>query len=199
MRGLMRCSGARLERHGGRQSLVVPLVNGNISAPYLAWLRVFIPDIVHLVTTTIAELPELYPAPTARRCEWSPRSEILRRKMVTYLEPRFGTQSPYFTFLAAVSQDCVRRIPGSPRGDSRSLSASGGRWDHHRQLWNIIRRLRSLPAPSRELADLVKPLMLTPRDAPEDRWRLGIKAEEYRDGYEAFGALTKSGRTITLA
>lgn len=52
----------------------------------------------------------------------------------------------------------------------------------------------------RELADIVRPLMLTPKDAPEDRWRWsGIEGEEVTDAYEALRALTKSGRTISLA
>lgn len=38
-------------RHGGRQSLMVPVVDGNIPEAYLRWLKVFDPDIVFVVTS----------------------------------------------------------------------------------------------------------------------------------------------------
>jgi len=36
-------------RHGGRQSLIVPSLNGSISARYCSWLRAIDPDVVVLV------------------------------------------------------------------------------------------------------------------------------------------------------
>ena len=43
-------------RDGGRQSLIVPLVNGAISEPFQAWLRLLDPDIVLLLTYNNAAL-----------------------------------------------------------------------------------------------------------------------------------------------
>ena len=38
-------------RHGGRQSLMVPVVNGDIPEAYLRWLKVFDPDIAFVVAS----------------------------------------------------------------------------------------------------------------------------------------------------
>lgn len=51
----------------------------------------------------------------------------------------------------------------------------------------------------RELTGIVTPLMLTPKDAPEDRWRFGIEGEEVADAYDALDFIAKSGHTISLA
>ncbi|MEM5314293.1 hypothetical protein [Paraburkholderia sp. JHI869] len=46
-------------RHGGRQSLVVPVVDGQISERYRNWLRLYDPDYVLLLTYDNAALVEL--------------------------------------------------------------------------------------------------------------------------------------------
>ena len=38
-------------RHGGRQSLVVPVVNGDIPDAYVRWLKVYDPDISYVVSS----------------------------------------------------------------------------------------------------------------------------------------------------
>ncbi len=59
--------------------------------------------------------------------------------------------------------------------------------------------LRSFPSPT-EISDNLQVLLLTPRDAPINRWRYGIaNAEELSDGYALAERLIPSGKTVTLA
>lgn len=47
-------------RHGGRQSLVVPVLNGDIPEAYLRWLKAFDPDIVFVVSTDVKRIAGVF-------------------------------------------------------------------------------------------------------------------------------------------
>ena len=184
-------------RHGGRQSLVVPVVNGDIPEAYVRWLRVFDPDIAFVVASDnerMAGVLDLncspllihpvkrYPTEEERR----PRGFQLRNQALTSLSwlPFLKVTSGGFRARPEVILDCYP-----------SWQDDGLITDNFGTLYHSFDRFPL----HRELADIVRPLTLTPKDAPEDRWRFGIEGEEVTDGYEALSALTKSGRTISLA
>lgn len=189
--------GESFGRHGGRQSLVVPVLNGDIPEAYIRWLRAFDPDIAFVVSTDNKRIAgvldvncspllmhpvERHPAEEERR----PRGFRLRNEALTALSwlPFLKMTSGGFRARSEVILDCYPRWEddGLIIDNFGTLHNSFGRFPLHR-----------------ELADIVRPLMLTPKDAPEDRWRFGIEGEEVTDAYEALHALTKSGRTISLA
>jgi len=184
-------------RHGGRQSLVVPVINGDIPEAYVRWLKVFDPDIAFVVCSDnerIAGVLDLncsplliqpvvrYPVEKERR----PRGFRLPNEALTSLSwlPFLKVVSGGIRARPEVILDCYPRWQddGLIIDNFGTLHNSFGRFPLHR-----------------ELADIVKPLILTPKDAPEDRWKFGIEGEEVTDAYEALRALTKSGRTISLA
>lgn len=189
--------GESFGRHGGRQSLVVPVLNGDIPEAYIHWLKAFDPDIAFVVCTDNERIAgvldlnyspllihpiERHPAKEERR----PRGFRLRDEALTALSwlPFLKVTSGGFRARPEVILDCYPswQDDGLITDNFGTLHDSFGRFPLHR-----------------ELADIVRPLMLTPKDAPENRWRFGIEGEEVTDAYEALNALTKSGRTISLA
>lgn len=184
-------------RHGGRQSLVVPVVNGDIPAAYVRWLKIFDPDIAFVVASD----NELVAGVLDQNCspllihpvirhpneeERRPRGFQLRDQALTSLSwlPFLKVASGGGRARPEVILDCYPnwQDDGLITDNFGTLHDSFGRFPLHR-----------------ELGDIVRPLMLTPKDAPEDRWRFGIDGDEVTDGYEALDALTKSGQTISLA
>lgn len=184
-------------RHGGRQSLVVPVVNGDIPGPYIEWLKIFDPDIMYLVTAdnkTIAGLLERYCSPL--------RMEPVKRYLTEEdrRPPRFQMRDAALTSLSWLP--FLKVASGGFRARPEVILDCYPRWQDDGLITDNFGTLHDafdqFPV-HRGLADIVKPLMLTPKDAPVDRWRFGIEGDEVTDGYEALEALTKSGRTISLA
>lgn len=184
-------------RHGGRQSLVVPVVNGDIPGPYIEWLKIFDPDIMYLVTAdnkTIAGLLERYCSPL--------RMESVKRYLTEEdrRPPRFQMRDAALTSLSWLP--FLKVASGGFRARPEVILDCYPRWQDDGLITDNFGTLHDafdrFPI-HRELADIVRPLMLTPKDAPADRWRFSIEGDEVTDGYEALEALTKSGRTISLA
>jgi hypothetical protein len=184
-------------RHGGRQSLVVPVIDGDIPESYIRWLKVFDPDIAFVVASDnerIAGVLDLTCSPLlihpVKRYptgdERVPRGFQLYNQALTSLSwlPFLKVASGGFRARPEVILDCY------PRWQDDGLITDN--------FGTLHDSFHSFPL-HRELADIIRPLMLTPKDAPQDRWRFGIESDEITDGYEALDALTKAGQTISLA
>lgn len=183
-------------RHGGRQSLVIPVVNDDIPGRYMEWLKVFDPDIVYLVTAKNERIATL----VARHCSPLRMESVKRYLTEEHHRPRFQMRAAALTSLSWLP--FLKVVSGGFRARPEVILDCYPQWQDDGFVKDNFGTLRDafdrFPL-HRELADIVSPLMLTPTDAPADRWRLGIKSEEVTNGYEALDALTKSGRTISLA
>lgn len=184
-------------RHGGRQSLVVPVVNGEIPEAYLRWLAVFDPDIAFIVASDnehIGEMLVLNCSPLLIHPVKRHPTEEEHRPQRFQLRSQALTSLSWLPFLKVTS--------GGFRARPEVILDSYPRWQDDGLITDNFGTLYgsfdSFPL-HRQLADIVRPLMLTPKDAPEDRWRFGIDGEEVADGYEALNVLTKPGQTISLA
>jgi hypothetical protein len=187
-----------LGRHGGRQSLLVPIIEGAIPPLYIDWLKAFDPDVVWLITTKNADLA----AVVQRHCsplrmverERHPAAEDRRR------QPRLGMNTPALTALSWLP--FLRIVSGGFPPRPEAILDCYPKWqddgfitDNFGTLYHSFDRFPLF----RELSDMVKPVMLTPTDAPEDRWRFQIKGDELVDGYAVLDLLVRSGRLVTLA
>lgn len=184
-------------RHGGRQSLVVPVVNGDIPEAYIRWLKVFDPDFVFTVASDnerIGEVVDLTCSPLLIHPVKRHPTEDEHRPLRFKLHKQALTSLSWLPFLKVTS--------GGFRARPEVIMDCNPRWQDDGLITDSFGTLHgsfdSFPL-HRQLVDIVRPLMLTPKDAPEDRWRFGIDGEEVADGYEALNALTKSGHTISLA
>jgi len=183
-------------RHGGRQSLVVPIIQGAIPPLYVDWLKAYDPDVVWLISTNNEELAAIL----QRHC--SPiHMRGLKRQLTAEdrRPPRLDMRTPALTALSWLP--FLRVVSGGFRARPESILDCYPQWkddglvtDNFGTLYHSFSRFPL----HREMADIVKPLMLTPADAPEDRWRWQIKADEVTDGYAALEPLVKSGRLVTL-
>jgi len=182
-------------RHAGRQSLVVPVMNGDIPGRYFDWLKEFDPDIVYLVTVKnehVAGLIERYCSPL--RMESVERHPKDRRPSFRSDDEVALTSLSWLPFLKVAS--------GGFRARPEMILDCFPQWQDDGLITDNFGTPQKAfnPFPiHRELADIVTPLMLTPKDAPADRWRFGIEGSEVTDGYVALEALAKSGQTISLA
>lgn len=184
-------------RHGGRQSLMVPVVNGDIPEAYVRWLKVFDPDFVFTVASNneqIAEVLNRTCSPLLIHSVKRHPTEDAHRPRRFQLHKHALSSLSWFPFLKVTS--------GGFRARPEVILDCYPRWQDDGLITDNFGTLHgsfdSFPL-HRQLADIVRPLMLTPNDAPEDRWRFGIDGEEVVDGYEALNALTKSSQTISLA
>lgn len=184
-------------RHGGRQSLVVPVVNGDIPEAYVRWLKVLDPDFVFTVASDnerIAEVVDLTCSPLLIHPIKRHLTEGEHRLQRFQLRNQALTSLSWLPFLKVTS--------GGFRARPEVILDCYPRWQDDGLITDNFGTLHgsfdSFPL-HRQLADIVRPLMLTPKDAPEDRWRFGIDGEEVTDGYEALNVLMKSGHTISLA
>jgi hypothetical protein len=184
-------------RHGGRQSLIVPVVNGDIPEAYIRWLNVFDPDLVFTVASNnelIAEVLNRTCSPLTIYPVMRHPTEDQHRLRRFQLDKQALSSLSWLPFLKVTSggfrarpEVILDRYPGWQ--DDGLITDNFG---------TLHGSFDSFPL-HRQLADIVRPLMLTPKDAPEDRWRYGIDGEEVVDGYGALNVLTKSSQTISLA
>ncbi|HDR9761022.1 TPA: hypothetical protein ACK3Q6_002245 [Burkholderia cepacia] len=175
-------------RHGGRQSLIAPCIEGRISQRYIDWLKVIDPDVVMLLTYRNAEIAShLRPHVGDTVLEYRQRDpEEIEPQPRVHHEPAALTSLSWIPFLKTVSG--VRRHTvdlvldsyptweddGLIKDNFGTLSASIGRYPVHEQIG-------------------VRPLILTPENAPPDRWRLNISnPEEVQDAYAALEHLGRS-------
>lgn len=181
-------------RHGGRQSLIVPCANGQISQRYRDWLKAIDPDVVMLLTyqneAVAADLSALL-GDTLMKKRSRTKGEIERHPRVSLESPALSALS-WIPFFKTVSGH--RRLPvdfildcyppwdddGLIKDNFGTLYGSLGQFPVHEQIG-------------------VRPLMLTPENPPENRWHCGLGAvKEIHDSYEMLGALQREG-VATLA
>lgn len=182
-------------RDGGRQSLVIPLVNGAISEPFQAWLRLLDPDFVLLLTYDNAALvPGLMALLTDTTL-----LERKRDRATPEQHPRVGLERPtgltslsWLPFLKTVfglhhtpPSHILDRYPawnddGLIKDNFGTLSGSVNPFPVHQQIG-------------------VRALVLTPEDPPEHRWHLRpIEGEEVQDAYIVLENLGNRGGIATL-
>jgi len=182
-------------RHGGRQSLIVPVENDLISQRYQEWLRVLDPDVVVTLTfNNDALIPGLV--------ELLADTAIIQRKRkrdAPEEHPRLEIEEPGLTslswlpFLKARSStfqtapefilDCYPawEDDGFIKDNFGTLCGSSERYPVHEEI-------------------NMRAIMLTPKDAPSDRWRFNChNAEEIIDGYEIVKRMSTDGGITTLA
>ncbi|MBT9611908.1 MAG: hypothetical protein IV108_01415 [Burkholderiales bacterium] len=185
-----------LGRHGGRQSLVVPVENALIPQRYANWLRVLDPDVVFALTYDNAALVQ-------------PLADLLadtvilgrERKRDTLEEhPSVGLEEPALTALSwlpflKISSGAIRARPELIL-DSYPLWRDDGFVTDN--FGSLSSSLEQFPV-HRELADYVRPLMLTPPDPPANRWHFGNAGhEEINSAYEILPRLHHNNSLLTL-
>jgi hypothetical protein len=182
-------------RDGGRQSLVVPLVNGAISKPFQAWLRLLDPDFVLLLTydnaslvpglialladTTLLERKRDRATP-----EQHPRVDLERLSGLTSLSwlPFLKTVSGLHS---AAPSHILDRYPawnddGLIKDNFGTLFGSVNPFPLHQQIG-------------------VRGMMLTPENPPDNRWHFcPLEGDEVYDSYTVLESLGNRGGIATL-
>lgn len=182
-------------RDGGRQSLVVPVVGGLISRRYQDWLRILDPDIAIAVTyDNDALVPELIANladTTILECQRN-RNEPEER-------PRVGIHDVGLTALSWLPFMNVRR--GFLHKAPTFILDCYPQWhDDGLVKDNFGTPYSSLSGFPMHDVIAMRGLMLTPSDAPENRWNFRLpNAEEIPDGYAAIERMTTQGGIVTLA
>ena len=181
-------------RHGGRQSLIVPCIDGRVSERYRSWLKVLDPDVVMLLTyqnkDVAIDLGELL-GDTVFEHRQRKREEVETHPRVRLEKPALTALS-WLPFLKTVSglrrqpvEFILDRYPGWQddgliKDNFGTLCGSMDQFPLHEQIG-------------------VRPLMLTPENPPENRWHFQVaKADEVQDPYVALENLPKGGMS-TLA
>ncbi len=183
-------------RHGGRQSLVVPIFQGAIPTLYVDWLKAYDPDFVWIISANNEELA----ATVQRYCSPIHMHGVTRQLTAEDRRPPWlAMRNPALTALSWLP--FLHVVSGAFRARPEVILDCYPQWnddglitDNFGTLYHSFGRFPI----HRELADIVKPIMLTPANAPEDRWRWQIKADEVTDGYAALGLLGRPGRLVTL-
>lgn len=181
-------------RHGGRQSLIIPVADGVISERYKEWLRFLDPDFVLLLTydnqALVPVLVDLL-ADTTILERKRDREAMEKHPSVRVDAPGLTALSwlPYLkivsSFLRAKPDFILDRYPawaddGFIGDNFGTLNDSVNPFPVHKQLG-------------------VRGLILTPKDAPANRWHFGtVEADEVLDGYDVIDRMSKNSSIATL-
>lgn len=182
-------------RHGGRQSLIVPVADGAISKRYQDWLRLLDPDVVIALTfdndVLVPGLVELL-ADTIIFQRKRKRDEPEKDPRVRMNDAGLTALS-WLPFIKARSS----AIPAAPEFILDRFPAwedDGFVKDNFGTLYDSLDQF-----PMHEHIAM-RGLMLTPKDAPENRWHIRcVNAEEAVDGYEIIERMTQRSSIATLA
>jgi hypothetical protein len=182
-------------RDGGRQSLVVPLVNGAISQPFQEWLRLLDPDFVLLLTYDNAALvPTLTAllADTVLLERTRVRDTPEQHPRVSFERPTGLTSLSWLPFLKNVSgfhhsppAHILDRYPawiddGLVKDNFGTLCGSLSGFPVHQQIG-------------------VRGMVLTPENPPENRWHFrSLEGDEVQDAYVVLENLGSRGGIATL-
>lgn len=181
-------------RHGGRQSLIVPVANGAISERYKEWLRVLDPDfVVALTYDNRALVPQLVDllADTTILERKRKRDEVEKHPTVG-IDATGLTALSWLPFLK-VAAGMHRVTPEFILDRYPAWADDGFITDNFGTLHDSVN-----PFPIHQQLG-VRGLILTPKDAPTDRWRFGeIEAEEAQDGYEVVERMSQKSGIVTL-
>jgi len=181
-------------RHGGRQSLIVPSLNGSIPARYCSWLKAIDPDAVVLVTyqngEVAAQLGALLGDTLIEQRE--------RRRGEAEAHPRVQLEVPALTSLSWIP--FFKTVSGLRRQPIEFILDRYPTWqddglikDNFGTLYGSFARF-----PIHEEIG-VRLLMLTPENPPENRWHFRIpNVDEVQDPYVVLENLPLNG-TSTLS
>ncbi|MDD1624202.1 MAG: hypothetical protein LUO94_05500, partial [Methylococcaceae bacterium] len=181
-------------RHGGRQSLIVPVANGVISERYKEWMRFLDPDFVLALTydnqALVAGLNDLLVG-TAIVERKRNRNEVEKH-------PRVGVDAISLTALSWLPY--LKVASGTHRVTPEFILDRYPAWvddgfisDNFGTLYGSVN-----PFPVHQQLGL-RGLILTPRDAPANRWHFGlVEADEVQDGYEVIDRMSKGSSIVTL-
>jgi hypothetical protein len=181
-------------RHGGRQSLIVPVVAGAISERYRNWLRHLDPDFVMLLTydnkALVPGLVDLLADTTILDRER--RRDGVEQHPRVSIEPVSLTSLSWLPFLKTVSgslrarpQFILDRYPawiddGLIKDNFGTLCGSLNPFPMHQQIG-------------------VRGLILTPKDPPENRWHFrAVEVDEVQDAYIVVESMAQQSGIVTL-
>jgi hypothetical protein len=183
-------------RHGGRQSLVVPLSDGETSELYIKWLDIFDPDILYLITYDNVKATEFFNellSPLSILGQERKREAPAEQPRI-HLESRGLTSLSWLPFLKVNSNIILARperiLDSYPQWHDDGLITDN--------FGTLERSFDQFPL-LREPNEFVRPFMLTPKDAPDNRWLFRLLGEEVTDGYEALASFSRGGQVTTLA
>lgn len=183
-------------RHGGRQSLIVPVTKGVISRRYRDWLRVLDPDFVVAVTY---DNDALLPGLVALLAD----TTILHRKRQrdpNEPSPTVGLNGTWLTALSwlpylKASAGPIRPTPELILDRYPAWADDGFIKDNFGTLLGSVNLFPS----HRQLADYARGLLLTPENPPENRWHFPHEdIQEVYDGYSVSERMVRGERIVTL-
>ena len=182
-------------RDGGRQSLIVPVVDGAITKPYQDWLRILDPDIVIALTfdneALVPVLIELLADTTILQHKRNPEESEKHPRVG--LNDKGLTPLSWLPFMKARSS-VIQVAPEFILDRYPAWEDDGFIGDNFGTLYGSLD-----PFPMHEQIAM-RGLMLTPKDAPENRWHYRcVNAEEATDGYEIVRHMAQRGGIVTLA
>lgn len=182
-------------RDGGRQSLIIPLINGAISSRYKGWLRLLDPDFVVLLTydngalakdliTLLSDTQLLDYKRVRGEIEQHPRINIDRPLGLTSLSwlPFLKTVSGFVHSPPTHILDCYPawQDDGLIKDTFGTLHDSANSFPIHQQLG-------------------IRGMVLTPENPPENRWHYrSVEGDEVQDAYVVLENLGNQGGIATL-
>ena len=181
-------------RHGGRQSLIVSIENGVITERYKEWLKFLDPDFVLALTydnqALAAGLNDLLVGKAIM--------ERKRNRDEVEKHPRVGVDATGLTALSWLPY--LKVAPGMHCVTPEFILDRYPTWvddgfisDNFGTLYGSVN-----PFPAHQQLGL-RGLILTPRDAPANRWHFGsLEADEVQDGYDVIDRMSKESGIMTL-
>ena len=181
-------------RHGGRQSLIVPVVGGVITERYKEWLRFLDPDFVLALTydnnSLIPGLVGLLADTTI--------VERQRKRDIVEKHPRVGVDATGLTALSWLP--FLKVVSGMHRVTPEFILDRYPAWEDDGFISDNFGTLYGSlnPFPIHQQIG-VRGLILTPKDPPANRWHFGmLDADEVQDGYEIVDRMSQMGGIVTL-
>lgn len=183
-------------RDGGRQSLIVPVHNGTVSDRYKQWLRSQGPDIVLLATYE----NERWASAITDIVGDAELIGVERRKDEPEEHPRIGVERPQpLTSLSWLP--LLKTVSGFQRTPPTQILDRYPTWeddgiigDNFGTLYASVQQF-----PIHQQIGL-QGLMLTPRDAPQNRWHFrAIAGHEVEQGHAVLPDLATRGDLVTLS
>jgi hypothetical protein len=182
-------------RHGGRQSLIVPVENGVITKRYKEWLKFLDPDFVLVLTygnqALVSMLVELLADTTI--------VERKRKRDEVEQHPRVGLNLTGLTALSWLPY--LKTVSGIHRTAPEFILDRYPAWeddgfisDNFGTLYGSVYRY-----PLHQQIG-VRGLMLTPKNPPENRWHFRmVEADEVQDGYEVIERMSQNCGIVCLS
>ena len=178
-------------RHGGRQTLIAPFESLKISAPYLQWMKFLDPDFINVVTASefldYEELSLEFPCSTIVNYHTSIDGNLRLRQEKNGLTSL--SWIPFFKNVTGIGRNVPKYL----------LDAYPG-WEDDGLITDNFGVLSEShnPFPLHHIVNM-QPMILTPKDAPEDRWRYNLKDSiEISSGYDVLDNVSSENSLLTL-